>query len=81
MFFEVHKSWYIDNAEFDASFNARLELATIVCLNAIQFIWSVDRLVMDYTIQFKGEFEWRNIDVEFSIDGVGSVKVKLGVWI
>ena len=32
---------------------------------------------MEDPIKFKGEFERRNVDIEFTVDGVGAVKVKL----
>ncbi len=77
MFFEVFERRNVNDAEFNTSFKAGLGFAVVVVLNGSKFVFAVDGFVVEDTIQLEGEFERRDVDVEFSIDGVFTVEVEI----
>jgi hypothetical protein len=58
-------------------FKTGLHFPFIVVLNSSELFWSVDWLVVEDAIQFKGELERRDEDVKFGVDGIGSVEAEL----
>lgn len=49
----------------------------VIGLYGCKFFRSIDGFIMEDTIEFKGKFERRDVDVEFAVDGVFAVEVKL----
>jgi len=49
--------------------------------DSVEFVLTVDGLVVIDAIQFKGKSERRDKDVEFGLDGVFPVEVNLKVWV
>ena len=66
----------VDNAEVDAMFEAGLRFAVVIGLHGCEFVRAVDWFVVEDAVEFKGEFERRNIDVEFTVNGIFAVEVK-----
>ena len=67
---------YINNAEFDVVFGTGEHLAVVIGLHGCEFVRAVDWFVVEDAVEFKGEFERRNIDVEFTVNGIFAVEVK-----
>jgi hypothetical protein len=76
---EVGHGGHVDHAEFDSSFGTGKHLPLIVVLDGAEFLRAVDRFVMENAVQLESQVESRDIEVEFGINGIGSVEVKLKV--
>jgi hypothetical protein len=57
-------------------FETGLGFTSIIGFHLGKFVGSVDGFVVEDAVEFKGEFQGRDEDVEFTIDGVSAVEVE-----
>ena len=57
------------------------EFATVIGLNRIEFVLTVDGLIVEDSIEFKGKPKGWDEDVQFGLDGILSVEVDFKAWI
>jgi len=81
LFLEIGHTRNIDEAEFDAVFETSLGFTSVIGLDGSKFVGTIDGFVVKDAIQLEGEFERRNVDVEFAVDGVFAVKVEFEGWV
>jgi hypothetical protein len=69
----------VEDTEFDSEFGAGEHLPMVIGLHGGEFFRAVDWLIVKDAVQLKGELQRRDVDVEFSVDGVLAVEVKFKV--
>ena len=58
-------------------FDAGLNFPSVIGLHLGKLLRAEDRLIVKDAVEFKGKLERRDVDVEFSVDSVFSIEVKL----
>jgi hypothetical protein len=67
----------IQDTQLNAKFMASLHLPFVVGLHPSELFGTVDGFIVEDAVQLKGESQRRDVDVEFAVDGVLAVEVKV----